>query len=167
MTLVPQVVDAVSVPVIAAGGIADARGVAAAFALGAQAVQCGTIFVCAEESPAHENYKNLIVKAKDTETIVTGRNGGAPIRSLKTKLTRKLAKMEHEEISLEEFEKFAAGSLRKAVQDGNLEEGSFMAGQISGLVSRIAPAKVIADELMQTSEALLKNLVAERGITFE
>ena len=167
MTLVPQVVDAVSVPVIAAGGIADARGVAAAFALGAQAVQCGTIFVCAEESPAHESYKNLIVKAKDTETIVTGRNGGAPIRSLKTKLTRKLAKMEHEEISLEEFEKFAAGSLRKAVQDGNLEEGSFMAGQISGLVSRIAPAKVIADELMQTSEALLKNLVAERGITFE
>ena len=167
MCLVPQVVDAVSIPVIAAGGIADARGVAAAFALGAQGVQCGTIFVCANESPACDTYKQMIVDAKDTETIVTGRNGGAPIRSLKTKFTRKLAKLEREEISQEEFEKLAAGSLRKAVQDGNLEEGTFMAGQISGLVHRIAPAKEIADQLMASSEELLKNLVAERGIRFE
>ena len=166
MALVPQVVDAVSIPVVAAGGIADARGVAAAFALGAQGVQCGTIFVCAQESPAHDNYKKLLLEAKDSDTIVTGRAGGAPIRSIKTKLTRKLAKMENEEISREEFEQMAAGSLRKAVQDGNLEEGSFMAGQISGMVKQIAPAKVLVEELMGSSEQLLKSLIEERGITF-
>lgn len=167
MCLVPQVVDAVSIPVIAAGGIADARGVAAAFALGAQAVQCGTIFVCADESPACAKYKELIVKANDSDTIVTGREGGAPIRALKTKFTRKLLKMEHEEVSREEFERMASGSLRKAVLDGNLDEGTFMAGQISGLVTKIAPAKEIADALMESSECLLKNLFAERGISFE
>ncbi len=164
MALVPQVVDAVSIPVIAAGGIADPRGVVAAFALGAQAVQCGTIFVCAQESPAHATYKQMMIDAKDSDTIVTGRNGGAPIRSLKSKFTRKLAKLEHEEIPLEEFEKMAAGSLRKAVQDGNVEEGTFMAGQVSGLVKDVAPAQVIVDRLMSGSEELLKNLVAERGI---
>ncbi|MEM1485207.1 enoyl-[acyl-carrier-protein] reductase FabK [Oscillospiraceae bacterium PP1C4] len=167
MCLVPQVVDAVSIPVIAAGGIADARGVAAAFALGAQGVQCGTIFVCAQESPAHEIYKQMIVDAKDTDSIVTGRNGGAPIRSLKTKFTRRLLKLEHEEIDLKEYEQMAAGSLRRAVQDGDTDQGTFMAGQISGLVCEIAPAKVITDKLMQSSEALLKNLTSERGITFE
>lgn len=164
MALVPQVVDAVSIPVIAAGGIADPRGVVAAFALGAQAVQCGTIFVCAQESPAHATYKQMMIDAKDSDTIVTGRNGGAPIRSLKSKFTRKLAKLEHEEIPLEEFEKMAAGSLRKAVQDGNVEEGTFMAGQVSGLVKDVAPAQVIVDRLMSGSEELLKNLIAERGI---
>ena len=106
----------------------------------------------------------MMIDAKDSDTIVTGRNGGAPIRSLKSKFTRKLAKLEHEEIPLEEFEKMAAGSLRKAVQDGNVEEGTFMAGQVSGLVKDVAPAQVIVDRLMSGSEELLKNLVAERGI---
>lgn len=165
MCLVPQVADAVSIPVIAAGGIADARGVAAAFALGAQAVQCGTIFVCAEESPCHAKYKQMVIDAKDTDTIVTGRAGGAPIRSLKTKFTRSLLKMENDNVSREEFELRTAGSLRKAVQDGNVEEGTFMSGQIAGLVKSVAPAKEIIEKLMGDSEALLKNLTAERGIT--
>ncbi len=167
MCLVPQVVDAVSVPVVAAGGIADGRGVAAAIALGAQGVQCGTIFVCADESPACAKYKELVAGAKDTDTIVTGREGGAPIRSLKTKFTRKLAKLEHEEVSREEFERMAAGSLRKAVQDGNLEEGTFMAGQISGLVKGAAPASEIVENLMAQGEHLLRDLLTERGITIE
>lgn len=167
MALLPSVVDAVSIPVIAAGGIADARGVVAAFALGAQAVQCGTIFVCADESPAHENFKNLIVDAKETDTLVTGRSSGAPVRQIKTKFARSLQKMEKEDIPLEEFEQRTVGSLRKAVIDGNIAEGTFLAGQISSLVDRIAPAKEIADKLMQDSESLLKNLVAERGISFE
>lgn len=167
MCLVPQVVDAVSVPVVAAGGIADGRGVAAAIALGAQGVQCGTIFVCADESSACAKYKELVAGAKDTDTIVTGREGGAPIRSLKTKFTRKLAKLEHEEVSREEFERMAAGSLRKAVQDGNLEEGTFMAGQISGLVKGAAPAREIVENLMAQGEQLLRNLLTERGITIE
>lgn len=167
MSLVPQVVDAVSIPVIAAGGIADARGVAAALALGAQGVQCGTLFVCAQESPAHAAYKQMIVDAKDTDSVVTGRPGGAPVRSLKSKFTRRLIQMENEKISHEEYEQIASGSLRRAVQDGDLESGTFMAGQISGLVCRVAPAKELVGSLMEDSEKLLKNLTAERGITFE
>lgn len=167
MALVPQVADAVSVPVIAAGGIADGRGVAAAFALGAQAVQCGTIFVCAEESPACDVYRRQIIDAKDTDTIVTGREGGAPIRSIKTKFTRRLLKMENQNVDRVEFEKAAAGSLRKAVQDGNLDEGTFMAGQISGLVKAVEPAQAIVDRLMREGEVLMKNLFSERGITIE
>lgn len=165
MALVPQVADAVSVPVIAAGGIADGRGVAAAFALGAQAVQCGTVFVCAEESPACDVYRRQIIDAKDTDTIVTGREGGAPIRSIKTKFTRRLLKMENQNVDRVEFEKAAAGSLRKAVQDGNLDEGTFMAGQISGLVKAVEPAQAIVDRLMREGEELMKNLLSERGIT--
>lgn len=167
MALVPQVADAVSVPVIAAGGIADGRGVAAAFALGAQAVQCGTVFVCAEESPACDVYRRQIIDAKDTDTIVTGREGGAPIRSIKTKFTRRLLKMENQNVDRVEFEKAAAGSLRKAVQDGNLDEGTFMAGQISGLVKAVEPAQAIVDRLMREGEELMKNLLSERGITIE
>ena len=167
MALVPQVADAVSVPVIAAGGIADGRGVAAAFALGAQAVQCGTVFVCAEESPACDVYRRQIIDAKDTDTIVTGREGGAPIRSIKTKFTRRLLKMENQQVDRAEFEKAAAGSLRKAVQDGNLDEGTFMAGQISGLVKAVEPAQAIVDRLMREGEELMKNLLSERGITIE
>lgn len=167
MALVPQVADAVSVPVIAAGGIADGRGVAAAFALGAQAVQCGTIFVCAGESPACDVYRRQIIDAKDTDTIVTGREGGAPIRSIKTKFTRRLLKMENQQVDRAEFEKAAAGSLRKAVQDGNLDEGTFMAGQISGLVKAVEPAQAIVDRLMREGEELMKNLFSERGITIE
>ena len=167
MALVPQVADAVSVPVIAAGGSADGRGVAAAFALGAQAVQCGTVFVCAEESPACDVYRRQIIDAKDTDTIVTGREGGAPIRSIKTKFTRRLLKMENQNVDRVEFEKAAAGSLRKAVQDGNLDEGTFMAGQISGLVKAVEPAQAIVDRLMREGEELMKNLFSERGITIE
>ena len=167
MALVPQVADAVSVPVIAAGGIADGRGVAAAFALGAQAVQCGTVFVCAEESPACDVYRRQIIDAKDADTIVTGREGGAPIRSIKTKFTRRLLKMENQQVDRAEFEKAAAGSLRKAVQDGNLDEGTFMAGQISGLVKAVEPAQAIVDRLMREGEELMKNLFSERGITIE
>ena len=167
MALVPQVADAVSVPVIAAGGIADGRGVAAAFALGAQAVQCGTVFVCAEESRACDVYRRQIIDAKDTDTIVTGREGGAPIRSIKTKFTRRLLKMENQNVDRVEFEKAAAGSLRKAVQDGNLDEGTFMAGQISGLVKAVEPAQAIVDRLMREGEELMKNLFSERGITIE
>ena len=167
MALVPQVADAVSVPVIAAGGIADGRGVAAAFALGAQAVQCGTVFVCAEESPACDVYRRQIIDAKDTDTIVTGREGGAPIRSIKTKFTRRLLKMENQNVDRVEFEKAAAGSLRKAVQDGNLDEGTFMAGQISGLVKAVEPAQAIVDRLMREGEELMKNLFSDRGITIE
>ena len=167
MALVPQVADAVSVPVIAAGGIADGRGVAAAFALGAQAVQCGTVFVCAEESPACDVYRRQIIDAKDTDTIVTGREGGAPIRSIKTKFTRRLLKMENQNVDRVEFEKAAAGSLRKAVQDGNLDEGTFMAGQISGLVKAVEPAQAIVDRLMREGEELMKNVFSERGITIE
>ena len=167
MALVPQVADAVGVPVIAAGGIADGRGVAAAFALGAQAVQCGTVFVCAQESPACDVYRRQIIDAKVTDTIVTGREGGAPIRSIKTKFTRRLLKMENQNIDRLEFEKAAAGSLRKAVQDGNLDEGTFMAGQISGLVKAVEPAQAIVSRLMREGEELMKNLFSERGITIE
>lgn len=164
MALLPQVVDAVNIPVIGAGGIADGRGAAAAFLLGAQAIQCGTIFVCAEESPAHLNYKQLLIDAKDTDTIVTGRAGGAPLRSIKNKFVRKLAKMEADRADREEFEKVAVGSLRKAVQEGNLEEGTFMAGQISGLIKKIAPAKEIVETLMAQTEEVLKNPLGKGGV---
>ena len=165
MALLPQVVDAVSIPVIAAGGIADGRGAAAAFLLGAQAVQCGTIFVCATESPAHDNYKQLILDAKDTDTIVTGRAGGAPLRSIKNKFSRKLAKMEDDGVDREAFEQVAVGSLRKAVQEGNLEEGTFMAGQISGLVCKVAPSLEIVEQLLRETEHCLLHPLEKGGIT--
>lgn len=166
MALIPQVADAVSIPVIAAGGIADARGVAAAIALGACGVQCGTIFVCAEESPAHGNFKRMIVEAKDTDTVVTGRASGAPVRCLKNKLTRSLLKLEHEEeLDREAYETRTVGSLRKAVVEGDEDNGTFMAGQIAGLVCQIAPAAFIIEKLMKDSEALLQNLLQERGVT--
>lgn len=167
MALVPQVVDAVRIPVIAAGGIADARGFGAALMLGACGVQCGTIFVCAEESPAHENYKQMIVDAKDTDTVVTGRAGGAPVRCLKNRLSRQLLKMEHEELTREEYEARTVGSLRKAVIEGDRDEGSFMAGQIAGLVNQVAPAREIIEKLMAQSEELLGNYLEMRGVTLE
>jgi enoyl-[acyl-carrier protein] reductase II len=168
MCLVPQVADAVCIPVIAAGGIADARGVAAAFALGAQGVQCGTIFLCAREAPVHERYRQMVLDAKDTDTLVTGRAGGAPVRSLKTKFSRGLLKMEYAvPVDREEYEQKTAGSLRRAVQEGDLEGGTFMAGQIAGLVRRVAPAEEIVGTLMKESEELLKDLIGKRGIHFE
>ena len=134
MTLVPQVVDAVSVPVIAAGGIADGRGMAAAFMLGARGIQMGTVFAVSKESVIHENYKNSILKAKDIDSRVTGRSTGHPIRVLRNDMARKYLEMEKEGAPFEELEKMTLGSLRRAVQEGDAKNGSLMAGQIAGMI---------------------------------
>jgi|SRR5690554_431919 len=155
MALIPQVVDAVSIPVIAAGGIADARGVLAAFALGAKGVQAGTLFLASNECPIHENYKNMVVNAKDTDTVITG-SDQAPVRIIKNKMAVEYLKLVKEGASFEELEKLTLGSLYKAVVEGNMEEGSFMAGQISGLVKEVKPAKEIIDNLFTDVEKLLK-----------
>lgn len=136
MTLVPQVVDAVNIPVIAAGGIVDGRGFAAALALGAEAVQMGTRFVVATESIVHENYKKKICKAKDIDSEVTGRSTGHPIRVIRNKMTREYLKRESEGATLDELENLTLGALRKAVVDGDIEYGSVMAGQSAGLVKK-------------------------------
>ena len=156
MCLVPQVVDAVSIPVIAAGGIADGRGVAASFMLGAQGVQVGTRFLAAEECQIHPTYKELVVKAKDTDSIVTGRYTGHPCRNVRTKFTKKLASGEKDgSLTPDEFEQLTLGSLRKAVQDGNLEEGSFLCGAIAGMINDIKPAKEIIEEMFAQADKLL------------
>lgn len=157
MCLVPQVVDAVEIPVLAAGGIADGRGVAASFMLGAEGVQVGTRFLASEECQIHENYKNLVLKSKDTDSAVTGRATGHPVRSVRNKLTRKLADFEKNGGTPEEFEELSVGSLRKAVVDGNLEEGSFMSGQISGMIKEIKPVEAIIKEMFTQAEALMNN----------
>ena len=136
MALVPQVVDAVKIPVIAAGGIADGRGIAAAFMLGAEGVQMGTRFVVADESIVHENYKNRIVKAKDIDSVVTGQSTGHPVRCLRNQMTKEYIKKEQEGVPFEELERMTLGSLRKAVMDGDILNGTVMAGQIAGLVSK-------------------------------
>ena len=133
MCLVPQVVDAVSVPVIAAGGIADGRGVAASFMLGAEGVQVGTRFLASEEVQINPVYKELVIKAKDTDNIVTGRFTAHPCRNIKTKFSKKLQTFERDGGTPEQFEEITLGSLRKAVQDGNIEEGSFLCGAIAGM----------------------------------
>lgn len=155
MTLVPQVVDAVDIPVIAAGGIGDGRGMAAAFMLGAEAVQMGTRFVIADESQVHENYKNMLIKAKDIDSVVTGRSTGHPIRVLRNQMTRKYLKMEQEGASLEELELLTLGALRKAVQEGDVKEGSVMAGQIAGLLGKRQSCQEIIDEVVDEAEKLL------------
>jgi enoyl-[acyl-carrier protein] reductase II len=156
MCLVPQVVDAVKIPVIAAGGIADGRGVAASFMLGAQGVQVGTRFLAAQECQIHPTYKELVVKAKDTDSIVTGRYTGHPCRNVRTKFTKKLASGEKDgSLTPDEFEQLTLGSLRKAVQDGNLEEGSFLCGAIAGMIKDIKPAKEIIEEMFAQAEKLL------------
>ena len=156
MVLVPQVVDAVSIPVIAAGGIADGRGVAAAFMLGAKAVQMGTIFVAAEESIASDAYKNKIVKAKDIDTKVTGRSTGHPVRVLRNQQSKEYLRLEAEGASFEELEKLTLGGLKKAVVDGDVIHGSVMAGQITGLVKEIRSCKDIVEGLNAEAESLLK-----------
>lgn len=156
MCLVPQVVDAVSIPVIAAGGIADGRGVAASFMLGAQGVQVGTRFLAAEECQIHPTYKELVVKAKDTDSVVTGRYTGHPCRNVRTKFTKKLASGERDgSLTPDEFEQLTLGSLRKAVQDGNLEEGSFLCGAIAGMIKDVKPAKDIITEMFAQADKLL------------
>ena len=139
MVLVPQVVDAVNVPVIAAGGIADGRGMAAAFMLGAKGVQVGTHFVVADECQVHENYKNMIIKAKDIDTKVTGRTTGHPVRALRNQMTKEYLKKEAEGAPFEELELLTLGSLRKAVVEGDVKMGSVMAGQSAGLVKESFP----------------------------
>ncbi|SEM29260.1 enoyl-[acyl-carrier protein] reductase II [Butyrivibrio sp. ob235] len=149
MTLVPQTVDAVNVPVIAAGGIADKRQVKAAFALGASGIQVGTCLLASDECPIHENYKNAVIKAKGTDAIVTGRIGGTPVRVLKNKMTREYIKQEKAGADMLTLEKFTLGSLRRAVFEGDTDTGSLMAGQTCGQVKEIKPVKKILEELME------------------
>ena len=156
MCLVPQVVDALEIPVIAAGGIADGRGVAASFMLGAEGVQIGTRFLASEECQIHPTYKELVIKAKDTDSVVTGRYTGHPCRGVKTKFSKRLANGERDgSLTPDEFEELTLGSLRKAVQDGNLDEGSFLCGAIAGMVNEIKPCDAIVKEIMEQAEKLL------------
>ncbi len=155
MTLVPQVVDAVDIPVIAAGGIGDGRGVAASMMLGASAVQMGTRFLVAKECVIHPNYKERVIRAKDIDSAVTGRSTGHPVRQLRNKMTREYLKKEQEGCSFEELEQMTLGSLRRAVQDGDAEYGSMMAGQIAGLVKKEQTCREIIDELMMETENTL------------
>ena len=155
--LVPQVVDAVSIPVIAAGGIADGRGMAAAFMLGAEAVQIGTRFVVATESIVHENYKQQLIKAKDIDSAVTGMSTGHPVRSIRNKMTKEYLRMEKEGADFMELEKLTLGSLRKAVVEGDVVNGTVMAGQIAGLVKKEQPCKEIITEIVDEAEKLMGN----------
>ena len=156
MCLVPQVVDALEIPVIAAGGIADGRGIAASLMLGAEGVQVGTRFLAADECQIHSTYKELVVKAKDTDSIVTGRTTGHPCRNVKTKFAKRLASGEKDgSLTPEKFEEITLGSLRKAVQDGNLEEGSFLCGAIAGMITEVKPCNDIIEEMFKQAESLL------------
>ena len=160
MTLVPQVVDALKITVIAAGGIADGRGVAAAFMLGASGVQMGTRFLASEESEVHDNFKNAVVKAKDIDTLVTGELMGNRARVLKTKMSKNFVKQERIEITkpkpdADAIEELENGSLRRAVLDGDKENGAFMAGQISGMITEIKPVAQILEDVWSQAEDLL------------
>ncbi len=156
MCLVPQVVDAVQIPVIAAGGIGDGRGFAAAFMLGAEAVQMGTRFVVARESIVHQNYKEKVIKAKDIDSEVTGMSTGHPVRQIRNQMSREYLRLEKEGAGLEELEHLTLGSLRKAVIDGDTVNGTLMAGQIAGLVKKEQTCKEMIDEIMQEAAVLLK-----------
>ena len=147
MALVPQIVDAVDLPVIAAGGIADGRQLAAAFALGACGVQLGTCLLVSEECPVHPNYKQALLRARDSDTIVTGRIGGTPVRVLKNRMTREYVRQEKAGADKMELEKFTLGSLRRAVFDGDINTGSLMAGQVAGMLHEVRPVAEILDEL--------------------
>ena len=159
MALVPSVAAAVSIPVIAAGGIVDGRGMLAAFALGAEGVQCGTVFLATDECYISDKYKELVLKATDISTVVTGRPSGHPVRSLKTPMARKCLELEKigTEQSLAELELATSGSLRKAVQDGNYEEGTFMSGQIAGMLKELRPCEDVIKGMTAEAEDLLKN----------
>jgi len=160
MTLVPQVADAVSIPVIAAGGIADGRQLAAAFALGASGVQVGTCLLAAEECPIHENYKQAVLKAKDNDTIVTGRISGTPVRILKNPMAREYVKRERAGADRMELERFTLGSLRRAVFDGDVKNGSLMAGQAAGQVKEIRPVEEIIRSMFREYEETVRQLPA-------
>lgn len=155
MCLVPQVADAVQIPVIAAGGIGDGRGIAASFMLGAEAVQIGTRFVVAEESIVHANYKEKVLKAKDIDSEVTGMSTGHPIRQIRNQMSREYLRLEKEGAGLEELEQLTLGSLRKAVMDGDVVNGTLMAGQIAGLITREQACREIIEEMMKEAKGLL------------
>ena len=155
MTLVPKVVDSVNIPVIAAGGIADGRGMAAAFMLGAEAVQMGTRFVAAKESIVHANYKEKLIKSKDIDSEITGSSTGHPIRVIRNKMSREYLKMEKEGATLDELEQLTLGSLRKAVMDGDVVNGSLMAGQIAGMIQDELSCKEIITSIVSEAERLM------------
>ena len=158
MALVPQVVDAVQIPVIAAGGIADGRGIAAAFMLGAKAVQMGTRFIATQEAQVHESYKNQVLRAKDIDTRVTGRSTGHPVRALRNEMTKRYLELEQEGASFEELEQLTVGGLRGAVVEGDVRMGSMMAGQCAGLVREILPCSELVPQLMQEAKACMKGI---------
>ena len=158
MALVPQVADAIDIPVLAAGGIGDGRGIVAGFALGAEGVQIGTRFLVAKECTVHQNYKDKVLKAKDIDTEVTGRSTGHPVRVLKNKLAREFNRLEKEGAPIKEIEKLGEGALRKAVKDGDVDFGSVMAGQIAGLVNKEQTCKEIIDELVSEADSIFKKL---------
>ena len=158
MALVPQVVDAVQIPVIAAGGIADGRGIAAAVMLGAKAVQMGTRFIATQEAQVHESYKNQVLRAKDIDTRVTGRSTGHPVRALRNEMTKRYLELEQEGASFEELEQLTLGGLRRAVVEGDVRMGSMMAGQCAGLVREILPCSELVPQLMQEAKACMKGI---------
>jgi enoyl-[acyl-carrier protein] reductase II len=157
MVLIPLLVDSVSVPVIAAGGIADGRGIAAAFALGAEGVQLGTRFMCAEECTIHPDVKDTVIKAKDRDTVVTGRSTGHPVRVLKNKLSKQIEALDKEN-KVEEIEELGSGKLALAMRTGDVQMGSLMAGQVAAMVCEIQPAAEIVDEMMSETESVLARL---------
>lgn len=156
IVLLPQIVDAVSVPVVAAGGIADGRGLAAAIMLGAEGVQMGTRFLASVEAPVHNNFKNAILAANERSTRVTGRSLGAPVRTIANEMTKRFANYEKEGRSFEEFEDLAVGGLQRAVYEGDVTSGSLMAGQIAGLIAETRPVEAIIKEMITTANKLLR-----------
>ncbi len=158
MVLVPQVADAVSIPVIAAGGIADGRGIAAAFMLGAEGVQMGTHFVVTDECQVHDNYKERIIKAKDIDSRVTGRSTGHPIRVLRNEMTKRYLELENQGAGFEELEELTLGGLRKAVIEGDIKNGSVMAGQIAGMVKERMSCRTLIEKLVQETETVMKGI---------
>ena len=161
MALVPQVIDAVDVPVVAAGGIADGRQAAAALALGACGIQVGTCLLASRECPIHDNYKQALLKAKDSDTTVTGRSIGGPVRVLKNKMAREYLALEKRGATLEELEHVTLGGLRRAVFDGDVEHGSVMAGQVAGMLHEIRPVRQIFEELTVGGQRRIREMAAE------
>ena len=158
MCLTPQIVDAVDIPVVCAGGIADVRGAVAAFALGADGVQVGTRFICSDECIAHENYKQAVLKAKDRDAVVTGRSTGAPVRALKNKLTKEYQRLESENATAEEIEQLGVGGLRRAFEEGDVQMGSLMAGQSAAMVKEIMPCADIIKSYFEDVDSVLARI---------
>ena len=158
MCLTPQIVDAVNIPVVCAGGIADVRGAVAAFALGADGIQVGTKFICSTECIAHDNYKQAVIKAKDRDAVVTGRSTGAPVRALKNKLTKEYQRLEAENASAQEIEQLGVGGLRRAFEEGDTQMGSLMAGQSAAMVKEILPCAEIIKSYFEDIDSVLNRI---------